>query len=300
MRAPSTAWPSSYAPFVLMAVVACGPSAPIAAPAGDDDDEMQSEGSSGSTGTVPDEPEASSSSGSEEEPPSSFIEAPDGGNGFFECDLYIQDCPSGNKCNPWAADGGTYWNATRCVPIADDPDGAGEPCTVDGSATSGLDSCGLGAMCWEVDAETNTGVCREFCEGGFDNPVCADPETLCGGPRDFPLCLPVCCPVEQDCPEGQGCYPVSYTFECAPDASGEIGTLGDPCEYINACDTGYACMGSSMVPDCGGTIGCCTPFCLVGTTTCSDLDPRMECSPWYEEDRAPHGYELTGVCVLTE
>ena len=51
------------------------------------------------------------------------------------CDLWEQDCPEGEKCNPWANDGGASWNALRCVPIDPNPDGVGEPCTVSGIVT---------------------------------------------------------------------------------------------------------------------------------------------------------------------
>ena len=47
--------------------------------------------------------------------------APDGGGISFECDLFEQDCPPGEKCMPWANDGGGAWNATRCSPVADNP-----------------------------------------------------------------------------------------------------------------------------------------------------------------------------------
>ena len=50
-----------------------------------------------------------------------FILPDDGGTGVFECDLWGQDCPDGEKCMPWASNGGT-WNATRCSPVVDSPD----------------------------------------------------------------------------------------------------------------------------------------------------------------------------------
>ncbi|MEX1364969.1 MAG: hypothetical protein AB1Z98_17710, partial [Nannocystaceae bacterium] len=32
-----------------------------------------------------------------------------------QCSLFAQDCPDGEKCMPWANDGGDAWNATICV-----------------------------------------------------------------------------------------------------------------------------------------------------------------------------------------
>ena len=39
------------------------------------------------------------------------------------------------------------------------------------------------------------------------------------------------------------CYPrgINEVFTCVPDASGEMGVYGDPCEYINVCDPGLFC-----------------------------------------------------------
>jgi hypothetical protein len=71
-----------------------------------------------------------------------------GGGQTYECDLWKQDCPPGEKCMPWANDGGGSWNATRCTPLAEDPRQPGEPCTVEGSGVSGRDDCDIRAMCW--------------------------------------------------------------------------------------------------------------------------------------------------------
>ena len=56
-----------------------------------------------------------------------------GGLEPFDCDIWAQDCPEGEKCSAWANDGGGAWNATRCVPVDDDPDQVGEACNVEGS-----------------------------------------------------------------------------------------------------------------------------------------------------------------------
>ena len=49
-------------------------------------------------------------------PGEGFIEMPDGGGATNECNQWVQDCPEGEKCMPWANDGGSAWNATRCRP----------------------------------------------------------------------------------------------------------------------------------------------------------------------------------------
>ena len=301
----------SCAVSVAVMLVACGPAIPIAAPSGG----TTSEGASDSSGTgstttaAPDEPDPGvSSSGNEssgshddaDEPPSNFLLEPDGGGVSYECSFLAQDCPPGEKCNAWANDGGGAWNATKCVPVVPDPDEPGEPCTVEGSGTSGIDTCELGAMCWDVDPKTNEGTCVAFCQGDEANPICEDPDTQCEG-RDILLCLPLCCPLEQNCPAGHACYPINEDFSCGPDASGDLGAFGDPCEFINVCDPGLMCLDAGSVPPglpCEGASGCCTAFCALGSDSCSELHPALECVPWFEDGAAPPGFELTGACVV--
>ncbi len=228
----------------------------------------------------------------------SFIPSDDGPPPDLECDLWEQDCPEGEKCMLWANDGGNSWNATRCSPIAENPGGPGEPCTIEGSPYSGIDTCELGAMCWDVDLETLEGRCVAMCIGDRESPTCEDPNSSCiitSGPPA--LCLPNCDPVAQDCAEGEACYPFSDVFHCIPDASGEMGAPGDPCEYINACDPGTFCAQADIVPDCMGALGCCSPFCAVDDPMPPCL-PGQICAPYYEEGSAPGGYELVGACVL--
>jgi hypothetical protein len=295
--------------WALAASVACGAKAST--------DELQAGSSGGGepsdsssaagTTIAPEEPQPSESgsgsgSGSESgsDSPSNFLANPDGGGASFECDPFTQNCPTGQKCMYWANDGGSSWNATRCSDIAPAAGEVGEPCTVEGSGTSGIDSCELGAMCWDVDPKTHEGTCADLCSGSESNPLCSDPSMICAGRGPY-LCLPTCCPIEQDCPEGQACYPVQDTFQCSPDASGEEGGYGSPCEFINVCDPGLLCLGASALPPgmpCEGSAGCCTAFCETDKTSCSLLDPALECTPWYEEGAAPPGLELIGACVL--
>lgn len=235
--------------------------------------------------------------GGGDDPSVGFIESPDGGGADYECDFWAQDCPEGDKCNFWANDGGGAWNATRCTPIDPDPDDAGESCSVVDSPVSGIDSCVLGAMCWNVDPETNLGECVAFCGGSEANPVCPDPATQCVG-RGPVLCLPTCCPIEQTCHEGEACYPMYDRFNCAPDVSGDEGEFRDACAFVNVCDPGLFCAGPETVPDCEGSTGCCTPYCSIDAPSCALLHPAMECIPWYEEGQAPPGEEHIGGCMI--
>lgn len=230
--------------------------------------------------------------------------SPDFGRAF-ECDLFAQDCPDGEKCIAWANDGGGGWNATRCSPIAQSPQQVGDACTVEGSATSGVDDCDLGSMCWDIDRDTNQGTCVSQCFGDEAMPICEDPDTRCAITNNgaIALCLPVCDPLLQDCVEGQACYPVNQDFACAPDVSAENGAYGDACEFINVCDPGLFCLGATALPNCVGS-GCCSPACDVtearADAQCSDAHSQLECLPWYGEEEAPPGYDHVGVCALPD
>jgi hypothetical protein len=233
--------------------------------------------------------------------------APDTGL-HFECDIFEQDCPAGEKCMPWAYDGGDVLNATKCSPVVDDPARIDEPCHVERSPTSGIDDCSFGAMCWSVDPETLEGICLPFCVGDESNPHCEDPDRVCPITSNgtILLCFSVCSPLQQDCPKGQACYPVQDSWECAADASGELGGYGDPCEFINVCDPGLICLDSDVaVPPgeaCEGSTGCCSEVCDLtdpaGDLQCAGAPGGQTCQPWYEEGSAPPGFENVGACAL--
>lgn len=228
-----------------------------------------------------------------------FIMDPDGGGTGIECDVWLQDCPVGEKCNAWANDGGNAWNALRCVPVVPDPDPVGEACTVEGSGVSGVDTCDHGAMCWNVEEGTEDGTCVELCQGSEASPTCATPQTSCVISNEgvLILCLPICNPLADECGDGNGCYPINDSFHCAPDASGEMGGAGDPCEFINACDDGLICSQAENVPGCVGAGSCCTSTCFDGEDrTCAD---GQSCVPFYDppESAPDMCLEDVGVCI---
>ena len=225
-----------------------------------------------------------------------FIPNPDVGGGTdFPCDTFTQNCPASEKCMPWASDGGSAWNATRCSPVASDPGAVGEPCTIEDSGVSGLDDCERGAMCWDVDPETEHGTCVAMITGSAVHPVCVDPmETpVISGDGALALCIAACRPLEDDCPAGQGCYPTADEFSCVPDASGEGGSAGEPCEFINACSLGLACIAADALPDCDG-LGCCSPYCDTTRPVCPD---GLTCEPWSDETTVLPGGENLGICL---
>lgn len=222
----------------------------------------------------------------------------------FECDLFAQDCPRGDKCMPWAIDGGNAWNGTRCSPISGNPAQIEDDCAVEGAAVSGIDNCDLGLMCWDVDPVTLMGTCTPLCAGDGANPICED-TTTCAIANNgaIVLCLPTCNPLMQDCTVGEGCFPLGDGFVCAPDASAGMGEHGDPCAFINACAPGNMCLSPDAHSACASRTGCCTSVCDVTAMDpdglCAAFDPGQTCLPYYAKAQVP-GLEDVGVCTVTE
>ncbi|MCA9708942.1 MAG: ribulose phosphate epimerase [Myxococcales bacterium] len=292
----------------LLLLVGCGTKGDGDTGANNDDGPSNDDGSTTSDTVDPTNPMPTSGpeptgggsegSGDTTEGPSSFIMNPDGSGGINECDVWTQDCPEGEKCMPWANDGGSSWNATRCSPVEPNPGEPGDECTVEGSGVSGIDSCAVSSMCWDVDGETNVGTCVPFCSGSEDAPECDDPDNACSITNEgvLILCLPTCDPLLQDCVEGQACYPEENGWICSPDASGEGGNVGDPCQYINVCNVGTGCFDESLWPGgCGGTGGCCIPFCDLSGPDCP-MD--TECQAVFEDPNP--GDEDFGVCAVPQ
>jgi hypothetical protein len=207
---------------------------------------------------------------------------------------------------PWANDGGGSWNATRCSPLDPLPAGIGQTCTVEGSGVSGIDDCGVAAMCWAVDMTTLQGTCIAFCESSEANPVCADPSTTCSITNEgvLALCLPLCDPLVQDCGGSDECVPMNDAFICEPDASGDAGAYGDPCEFINVCDPGLFCANANAVPNCSGSSGCCSTFCNLDDAdpdaTCPGFADGQRCVAWFEAGTAPPGFAHVGACAIPQ
>ncbi len=236
-----------------------------------------------------------------------FVQEPDGGGGTVECDIWAQDCPAGEKCMPWANDGGNSWNATKCTAVDANPNQVGDPCTVEGSGVSGIDSCDEAMMCWDTDPDTGMGICIEFCTGSEASPQCSDSATDCVIANDgvLILCLPGCDPLLQDCADDDLCVPNPGAdgFICVLDASGTAGLAGDPCGCANCCDAGLFCTESPQwVAGCTGTDGCCAPFCDLddpgASATCPGASGGEECIAWYPAGSAPPGQDNIGQCVI--
>ena len=216
-----------------------------------------------------------------------------------ECDLFEQDCPDGEKCMPWASAGGT-WDAARCSQVAESPQQVGQVCSVEGSAVSGIDDCDIGLMCFDVDDKTNIGTCIALCEGSLGKPVCEDQDAVCSIFNDgvVPVCSPDCHPLAQDCDEGSVCIPVNDGLNFACVSTMEAVAAGEPCDNINSCAAGLACLEAAA--DCGPGWGCCHSYCdtSVGDpdSTCAAIAPGQACEAWYQ-DPVPPGFDDVGICL---
>ncbi len=267
------------------------------APTPDDDDGMDGT----STGEVPDDDDGSDT----DEPECTFLDCPTTGDPpIGECSLWDQDCGEGEKCMPWANDGGGSWNDSRCTPLDSAPGQPGDACTVEGSGVTGIDSCDVGSMCWNVDEE-GAGVCVSLCNGTQEAPLCDNPNDQCIIANDgfLPLCLPNCDPL-LGCPDGEGCYPSENGFVCAPDASGpDLGGFGDACEYTNACDPSLFCAAANAVPGCESAF-CCSNYCDLSepepSADCGGVGGGQECISAFPEGMVIPGYEDVGICALPE
>jgi hypothetical protein len=149
-----------------------------------------------------------------------------------------------------------------------------------------------------TDDEGLGGACVEFCNA----MMTCDNGGACAVYNDgsLPICLITCDPLVQDCPMGQGCYAsaTSNDFVCFKYSgmNGE-GAPGDPCNYLNQCQPGTACLAPEAVEGCGAQSGCCSPFCDL-----SDADPNANCNPtevceaWFADP--PPDYVDVGVCAV--
>jgi hypothetical protein len=258
---------------------------------------------------------SSSDSGSVDE--TAFIPRPDGcfsggpEQGWsshcsvIECDLGAQDCPRGEKCMPWANDGGDAWNASRCVPLSPDAVPPGGTCTVEGSAVTGIDDCIEGAMCWGVDPKTLQGTCIDLCYyENFPRQGCVEP-TVCLPLNEgyVPLCGTPCNPLQPAaCPDGEACRNVAVDggFYCLPLVGGQVLDSSEYCDEAT-CLPSQVCAGAELLARCA-TDRCCTELCDLGDpgadAQCAVIDPTLVCGPFYEPGTAPAGLELVGLCAL--
>ena len=303
-------------PIVLAALVACGPAVELATQTG----------AAGETGTsstptattapsptgTPPNPATSASPTTASTSSTDASTGSEGGvldeGGFLsldaplqDCTIWEQNCPPGEKCTAWADDGESAWNANRCVPVADNPVGPGEPCTVEGVSSSGIDNCDATSMCMPNFGESD-GYCVAFCTGSPDAPVCGSGELCIVSNEDsLVLCWESCDPMAQDCAADEwACWATPYGGICAP---GEVGPggHGTACAMIAACSPGFVCVVAGAVAGCPGE-PCCAAYCdtedVGADEGCPGYDEGERCLPAYPEGDAPEGLEHLGICII--
>src|SRR5690606_24384800 len=120
------------------------------------------------------------------------------------------------------------------------------------------DDCGPDSFCWNSAEQRDAvvGTCVAFCEGTQMQPSCT-PGTTCvmdAEAQVLNLCVEGCDPVAQDCnmePHDQvGCYVIDGDFVCAQTTLDV--PLGEPCEFINDCAPGGACVPGTLLSECAG------------------------------------------------
>lgn len=226
-----------------------------------------------------------------------------------ECDYFAQDCTEGEKCVPWSELPDLIPDAIRCCPIQEPPAEAGDTCSVAGHLGSCLDNCVAGTLCLDIDGD-GEGTCQEMCHGSAEDPKCTnDHEDECfiyySG---MPLCFSTCDPLLQACPPDKGCYPDAIAeggtgFLCMPTVGDQ--TLGEYCWLLSGCNPGMICATPDLLPNCFGDsddAGCCTDLCDITESPdpCADINPDLECIPWYHQGAPPPSTNLknVGACVL--
>lgn len=213
-----------------------------------------------------------------------------------ECDpRRFGDCPPEQKCS-YVVDA-EHGPTNRCVDVLGDKL-EGESCEQIGDS----DDCTHHRICWATDANGKAGICIDFCDLGLG---CAQEGEVCSVASEglLPLCLPSCDPLAQDCAAGWGCYPdPGDRWVCDVDRSGATGAHGDPCECINCCDAGLACLSGPLVDaeGCGGedgAAGCCAVICDVEQASVCPSEAER-CKAYYPEDAVMVGLEDVGTCRL--
>lgn len=199
------------------------------------------------------------------------------------CVIEEQDCPRGESCDAWANDGGAFWNASRCNPVPDEPGQRGDPCSVEASPVTGINTCDAGLICWNVDPEELTGECIDHCNALFECDVATESCSVYNEGY-LPLCLPSCSPLEDTCGEGLGCYPNSAdAFSCIREGENvHLGGVVHP----------HCPSGSFMLE------GACARFCDVSVE--EPCESGGMCEPYYEFGSPPPGLEDVGYCAVRE
>lgn len=206
------------------------------------------------------------------------------------CDFTAQDCPPGKKCVVTPA------GDERCVDVAPDARGPGEPCSLDVTGPPGTDDCDATSVCQQVKG-AGPPECVEFCVGGDcgDDRWC---KQFSGPPWAY--CYEPCDPLQADaCPSDWTCQPQFWSGEllglgCAPD-SGDA-AYGAACTVVGTCARGLRCLGKGDFGAACAADRCCSEYCDLDDPSFTCTDPSHVCTPVFDPPNSfiPH----VGVCEL--
>ena len=264
-------------------------------------------GATGSTGS-------SSTTSSTDEPPTTTVtggavDATTGEQGTTmsgvdhevgDCDVFIQDCPEGQKC-AWVGMNGGWPDWPTCVPLSDTPIPDGVTCPTDwDSFVHGLDDCERGSFCLSSGGGQwgDEGVCIELCMGSLFYPYC-DPGFACTGGEGPLACLPMCDPLLQDCENGVCTLYGDDALLCQYQDPAHAVGLGENCEDWLTCAPGLLCVAGERVPGCTGTL-CCTAFCDQTDPDFACMLPGQVCGELFGPGKEPDALAAVGLCALPE
>jgi hypothetical protein len=203
------------------------------------------------------------------------------------CDPIDQNCPEGEKCVPYASQGGN-WDDNKCVPVTGD-NMIGEACLSNG-VVEGSDDCDENGMCFGLDDE-GLGTCYGFCEPG---ELCPDGQAcFIANDESIALCLDTCVPHHsENCAAGTACEWAQEQYMCLPTA-----TLppDSPCLLGEYCALGQTCVAAIVLDSCAAE-ACCTDWC--DTSQPDPCELPLTCEPYWPQGQAPAGLETAGVCKL--
>ncbi|EDM77707.1 hypothetical protein PPSIR1_38621 [Plesiocystis pacifica SIR-1] len=212
------------------------------------------------------------------------------------CDMFAQDCPEGQKCVTYW-DGG--WQPPICVDVVGDTP-YGEPCTHDG-VNAPQDTCDADSWCFgfmRIEGE-DVGTCTPFCLGDAEMAECPEGYACQISAEGPAVCIDTCDPLLQNCPPLEACYWTNTQFACLP--GGGVPLNNVPCMFTNDCMGGSLCLTGELFNLCEGA-NCCAEYCSIagGDGPCTEEEDAHVCVPFFEEGRAPEGWEDVGVCILPQ
>lgn len=177
----------------------------------------------------------------EEDPPHFDV-----GGARPECDIFLQDCPEGEKCVPQG------FSDRACVPVPAEPIPPGEPCDVQFDA----DPCDATSWCF-ADPSRDSGTCTPQCTGDASDPVCPD-DMICviDDESIVAYCAPPCDPFADACGT-MTCQPTPHGFGCLPSGMRHD---GDECSQHDSCEAGLGCLARRPVLECCSGL-CCASYC---------------------------------------